>query len=561
MRARAWIRMGVVAASAALGQIGCAEILGLLDRPIDDDTSGTGAGTTTTTTDVGGAGGTGGTGSTVGTFCQPGAELACAYSGPPSTEGVGTCTAATRICNEAGTAFGPCEGEVLPAEEDASKIGDEGCDGYLPGEAIWSQRFGGTGNQQAVALAVDAAGNIYLAGSFAEKVNLGGQDLTSAGSSDIFLAKLDPLGKHVWSKRLGDGEAQEVGDLAVDQAGYLLLTGGFYGTIDFGSEEITSAGGRDIFLAKFEPSGAYLTSRHYGGSGDESSSSIAVTQTNDIYMTGLFTGSIDFGSSPLTSQGSTDIFLAKLDSSLGLLWSYPFGDSASQAGQGVAADASSGVWMTGNFRGEVDFGEGPVTTTGGQDVFVTHIDAGSGYVSASFFGDMLDFQTGTAIGVDSTGSAVITGSFFGTLPMDGETLTSTGGQDVFLVKLGEDGAYVWGQSYGDANTQQPKALALDAQDNILLAGYFNGAIDFGDGGSHTSGGAQDAFLAKLDTAGKHLWSKRFGDQSDNQVATDVLADPDGNVIVCGYFAGTADFGNGVLGSAGGWDLFVAKFAK
>ena len=115
----------------------------------------------------------------------------------------------------------------------------------------------------------------------------------------------------------------------------------------------------------------------------------------------------------------------------------------------------------------------------------------------------------------------------------------------------------WSHIFGDAFEQFSYDVACDASGNIIIAGYFEGAVDFG-GGTLTSAGAYDAFVAKFSPEGTHLWSDSFGD-SQEQYSFGVAADNSGDVIITGFFAGSVDFGSGVLTSAGLYDIFIAKF--
>lgn len=119
-----------------------------------------------------------------------------------------------------------------------------------PGDHLWSKRFGGPNDQFAGSVAVDGTGNVLLTGAFAGTVDFGGGPLTSAGAYDIFVAKFDSAGNHLWSKRFGDASAQYGQSVAVDPAGNALLTGYFAGTADFGGGPLTSGGANDIFVAK-----------------------------------------------------------------------------------------------------------------------------------------------------------------------------------------------------------------------------------------------------------------------------------------------------------------------
>ena len=111
---------------------------------------------------------------------------------------------------------------------------------------------GDSDSQAPGAVAVDASGNVVLTGTFYGTVDFGGGALTSAGSGDIFVAKFGSGGAHLWSKRFGDGDYQYGIAVAVDASENAIVTGYFFGTVDFGGGAFTSAGSQDIFVVKFK---------------------------------------------------------------------------------------------------------------------------------------------------------------------------------------------------------------------------------------------------------------------------------------------------------------------
>jgi hypothetical protein len=134
---------------------------------------------------------------------------------------------------------------------------------------------------------------------------------------------------------------------------------------------------------------------------------------------------------------------------------------------------------------------------------------------------------------------------------------SAGGTDVFLAKLDPQGGLAWAARFGDAQNQFGYAVAVTPTDDILLAGQFKGSMDFGGGPLSSAGGSDDAYVVRLGAGGSHLWSAAFGDFSD-QKASAVACDSLGDIAFTGAIQGSADFGSGLLTSAGGWDAFVAK---
>jgi len=203
----------------------------------------------------------------------------------------------------------------------------------------WSKRFGDTNSDQGVGIAVDGARNVLVTGQFGGTVDFGGGPLMSADANDIFVAKYDASGTHLWSKGFGGIDGSDIGfGIAVDGARNVLVTGTFGGPVDFGGGPLTSAGGSDIFIATYDASGAHVWSKRFGDlPGFDSGFGIAVDEARNVLVTGVLVGTVDFGGGPLTSAGGLDIFIAKFEEIGG--GQQPPGDS----NQDGAIDLSDGV--------------------------------------------------------------------------------------------------------------------------------------------------------------------------------------------------------------------------
>lgn len=504
-------------------------------------------------TGTGGAGGAGGPGA-----CRPG-DISVCYDGPSGTEGQGICKAGAKTCAPDGVSFGPCEGAIKPLPENCAKPIDEDCDGLAPpckGTFSWAKRFGNVIDQEARSIAVDTIGNVFLTGYVNGSIDFGSGPL-DGGVGDAWVAKLEPGGSHLWSKRFVGASAQAGQGIATDGAGNVFVTGYFNGDGDFGSGVLVSAGNADAFIAKLGVDGAPLWSKSFGGAGDDASQGLAVDSAGNVVVTGHFNGSVDFGGGALTSAGNSDIFVVKLGADGTHLWSKRFGDPSYQSGQGVAVDSAGNVLITGFFNGAIDFGGGPLASAGNKDVFVAKLDPGGAHVWSKRFGDA-DVQYGQSLAVDDAGNVIITGTFSGTIDFGGSSFVGAGTGDIFLAKLDSNGAHMWSKRFGDADAQDGASVAVDIAGNVLLTGTFAGTVDFG-GGPLASLGVSDMFLAKLDADGAHLWSKRFGKGNDDD-GVGVAVDVGGNALIAGYSDGLIDFGGGSLPNAGGRDVVVAKFS-
>ncbi len=423
---------------------------------------------------------------------------------------------------------------------------------------LWSKRFGDASSQFARAVAVDTLGNSIVTGYFTGAVDFGGGALTSAGGYDIYLAKLAPTGAHVWSKRFGDVSEQTVQGVAVDRNGNVIIAGYFNGTVDFGGGTLTSAGLRDIFVAKFAPDGTHRWSKRFGDSNYQAANALAVDSDGNVILAGVFMGTFDLGGGSLAGAGGWDVFVAKLDSNGVHVWSDGFGDGNNQYAPAVAVDHANNVFVAGYFQGAVDFGGGALTSAGAEDVFLAKFTSGGAHDWSKRFGDVSTDQQAWGVAIDGSGNAIIAGRFTGTMNFGGDPLSAGGGQpDIFVAKFTSGGTHVWSKQFGDSYAQSAWSVAVDPSDNVLIAGGFYMSVDFG-GGALSSGGASDAFLAKLTPDGAHLWSKGFGDAA-YQEAQAVAADVAGNAFLAGYFSGGMDLGGGRLDSAGNEDGFIAKF--
>jgi hypothetical protein len=420
---------------------------------------------------------------------------------------------------------------------------------------LWSFRFGDAASQKAYGVAADKDGNVIVAGTFEGSIDFGGGELKSAGATDIFVAKLGPSGEHIWSARFGDAEAQSSVELAVDAGGSAILAGALQGAIDFGGGALTSAvGTSNAFVAKLDSAGKHAWSRRLSDSGSVTASAVVTDDAGSIVVSGDFSGTVDFGDAPRTSEGvSSDLFLAKLSDDGNTLWSKQFGNSYGEFVTAMGIGANGRVFWAGKFDGTMDLGCGDLTSVGSlPNIFLAKFDADGGCFWSKRFGEQFK-QMVKSLAVDFADNVVVTGTFTDTIDFGGDPLTSTQGANVFLAKLSAGGAHLFSKSFGDESIQHGDVVAVSSAGEVLVGGTFGGVIDFG-GGSLTASSSSEAFLAKLDAGGDHLWSKQLGGVSLERV----LVDEAGTTIFTGCLSETADFGGGPLVSAGGCDVAVAK---
>jgi len=346
-----------------------------------------------------------------------------------------------------------------------------------------------------------------------------------------------------------------------------VVAGYFWGTVNFGGGPLTSAGGPDVFVAKYSAANTHLWSKRFGGSRYDEARGVAVDASGNVVITGYFDTSVDFGGGLRSTAGGLDIFVAKLSGVDGShIWSKSLGGSGSDVPNAVAVDGNGDVVLAGYFGdlfgGTTNLGGGLLTSAGGEDMFVAKYSGATGaYLWARQGGGSGDDEA-AAVAVDGTGNVVVTGHFRNTADFSGRSLTSAGIDDVFVAKYSASGASLWAKSFGDADEQQGSAVGVDRDGNIVLAGNFSGSIDLG-GGPLYNLAVGDIFLAKLSASGAPVWSFRFGNAGDAnpELAKGLAVDGSGNVVLTGQILPSLNFGSGVLWNLTSTnDVFIAKFS-
>lgn len=433
--------------------------------------------------------------------------------------------------------------------------------GVCAGTHVWSEHFGGTGSVFSNGVAVDVFGNSTVIGTLTGSADLGGGLLTTAGGNDVVVAKYDPTGGYLWSKRFGGAMNQTPNAVAMDGFGNAVIAGALAGAADFGGGLLTSAGNSDVFVAKFSLAGKPVWSERFGDGQDQVATGVVMDGSGDAIVTGRFYGAVDFGDGKLTSTGGSNVFLAKMSTTGSHLWSQRFGGAKGASANGVATDSSGNVVVTGEFEGTIDFGGGTLTSHGSAfgagDVFVAKFNSSGQPTWSTSFGDTFaDF--GTSVATDVAGNVIVAGTFQGSVDLGGAVITSAAAMpDVFVVKLDPAGKYVWSRKIGGATQVSFPSIAVDQAGDVLVTANFVGAISVEGGPLLTSAGDSDVLIVKFDSAGGYVWSKAFGDLA-GQYARGIATKGANHVVFTGDFAGSINFGGQQLVASGARDIWLAE---
>ncbi|NQT37335.1 MAG: hypothetical protein HQ581_07605, partial [Planctomycetes bacterium] len=266
-----------------------------------------------------------------------------------------------------------------------------------------------------------------------------------------------------WLATVGGEDADAAYAVATDLDGNVYVTGYFSGDIDLSSHELldlSSAGSRDILVAKYSSDGALQWAKGFGATGDDRGRDIAVNGSH-VHVTGSFSGTVDFGvvGPPfISTDGSADMFVLQLDAENGnSTWAKQVGGSGTDAGEGIAVEGDS-VYVTGHFHGDMDFNDGEgelkLSTPGDDydvDAFLLELGSDGSFSDAQRAGGVdHDYGRGIAIGTD--GEVFLGGGFRETATFPtGDTAISAGSYDLFLLKFNPQLGRIHGNVFADLN--------------------------------------------------------------------------------------------------------------
>jgi len=462
-------------------------------------------------------------------------------------------------------------------------------------EFAWAGQVDATTGGSATHVAVDGSGDVLITGGFAGTADFdpgpGTYNITAAGDyADAFVWKLDTAGSLVWAKTMGGTRTTSGRAIAVDPSGNIYTAGSFYGTADFdpgpGTYNMTAVSYFDTYVSKLDAVGNFVWAKQIaGGTGSQVyAMNLALDPSGNLYTVGYFFHAADFDPGPgthtLTAVGSSDVFVLKLDNSGNFVWVDQLGGRFREEAYGIAVDSIGNVYTVGNFEDRVDFDPGPSTYSmisySFSDSFVWKLNAGGSLVWAKQLegGTYQMGAYGYGVAVSASGDANVVGVFSNIVDFDpgpaSHLLVSGDNPSAFVLKLNTNGNFVWAEQLSGGSTGRALAndVAIDLTGNIYAVGDFSsGPVDFNPGTvtyNLTPAGDQDAFIAKLDSAGNFVWAGGLGGTSADY-GEGVAVDKSGNVYSTGYFSGTADFNPGPgtfdLTSAASHDPFVSKLAQ
>ena len=430
--------------------------------------------------------------------------------------------------------------------------------GDAPRLGSWAISLGSGGYTSGSDVAVDAEGNIIVAGSFDTRLELGDVSLTSAGAEDGFVAKLTGDGQPLWAVRIGGTGSDKVGAVAIAPDGAIIVAISYSDRVVLAQTSYLARGAPDALIAALDPSSGSarwvrpVMSTQYVHIAD-----LAIAGDGTIAACGVFAGTVRVGDHVVTTAGAGDALVATIAADGTPLWAARGGAAYADAANGIAITddlvvATGGFTLRADFAGVLLEGSGRHAN---QDVFVAAYTRAGELRWVNRYGGVAH---DAGLSVQANRDTIFVGGAYGiAASFGGEVLTARGGNDAFIAAFDHAGAHLWSTRIGAEGSEDAFRMWLDG-DWVVVGGTFeiDGAFGRDD---LTTAGHTDVFVARVATAGGEVRAWSAGGTGHDSLGG--LAGGAGGVVITGSFADTASFAGTTLTAGGERSAFVAVSSR
>jgi len=311
----------------------------------------------------------------------------------------------------------------------------------LSGNLLWAKSAGGNYNDKAQGVTADNNGNVYVTGYFTDTANFSGTTIYGNGNQDIYIAKYDVNGNFIWVHNAGSAGRDEAKSVKCDASGNIYITGMYSDGTTFGSSILSSPNGYvNIFLAKYAPDGSLTWVKTAGSDYDDVGWSLAIDNAGKIYITGEFNAYALFDNIALTTTGQSNIFVACYDNAGNAQWAIGAGGPLIDRARGIGCDGTN-LYITGQFSLSANFGPYSVTGSDSSEIFMARLSNAGNFEWVTTVGgpadslELLSYESGNAICAEATGNVYATGALLNGGVFGNTSFIPYSRTDAFITKI------------------------------------------------------------------------------------------------------------------------------
>ncbi len=440
-----------------------------------------------------------------------------------------------------------------------------------PEAGSWLYRGGGTQIEGVTGVRVDHAGNVYVAGWFQARIEIGPQHRVTRGKEDGFLLKLDRHGRLEWMTTLGGVGSDSVRALEVGPMGDVYLAGSFSERLWLDMKKVT-APGRALWVARVSSRGRVVWLRSYGAD-SVWMAGVGVSRRGKVLLAANFENSVSLGGRRVASASryGANALVASLDDQGKMEWVVPLRSPHRVLLSDLAVDSDGAAAITGSFSHTVALGRERGASRGGEDILLAKVGAKGAPEWLAAHGGPRD-DLAHIICVDEQRAITLAGTLRTPIRVGAHTVTPAGPSDIMVLRSDHTGVPDWATTLG-VHKGRPTAMTADRQGNVLVAGTFSGKARVGGVASYASLGTDDILLTEVNGRGQVTWSHTAGGVHTQMVrgrdhrgrdswiglrdrAAGLAVTPDGRLVVAGEFVRKVRFGSRTAVARGLTDVFV-----
>jgi len=426
----------------------------------------------------------------------------------------------------------------------------------------WVDQYGGTANASCEVVTIDAGGAAYAGGTYEAILPIAGEELTSLGGDDIWIARFEAGGQLLWAATAGGFSDESITAMTVAPDGDLICAGSYWERAFFEDQELVAqANIKGLFVARYTPAGNLRWVKGIDGTRLKEVTDLQCDRAGNIYLSGFFEEQLLVDEAVLQSNGVSDLFLLQLDGQGRLGWAIHEGLTGNTRALSLAVTPEEDLVVGGYFDDTTRIiGETfAVSSFMDREVFLARYSKTGEGQWARMAGGVLPNDI-SSVAVDAGGDIYVAGWLVGVMNLSEELRieSQTGQSDFYLLRYAADGTPLVGRAMGNPEFPQEATDLLCTEEGVVLSGFYQGVMTI-DGSTVSAGGGFGSFIAGFSPDADLRWIKNM--PADEAILVNTLTrTTEGRLFTGGDFLGKVRLDGFELETAGAFGFYLGALA-